>query len=133
MKLTQGLLPSSSGIDDNIFNEDWSHPDDQDGYEFGTWDLYHNNYFTELLGEIKKDVKTKEIPGSAYIWHKFTEEERKIIHTSLLNDWEKKEKRGKIGMFCKFDKEWGIYPQYHQRLIELFSKTDDLPVWYWYD
>jgi len=142
--LINGMVPESK-----IGNIPIGDIDSNDGYEFGTWDFPdYIRLFEKALNKkpnegINQDEQEKK--GGFWINHKFTEEERAKIHTFLVErrkieteprynkkTGERKEDLIFIRMPTKtsmFKDPWELKPKWYDRLVELFSKPDDLPVW----
>jgi len=125
--------------------------DKNDGFEFGTWDFPdYLRVFEKALGKKKREGlfesnSDKERKDGFWISHRFTEEERAKIHSFLTehrkverkpqydkDTGERKEDIVFVTMPTKtscFNEKWDLKPEWYDRLIELFSKPDDLPLW----
>lgn len=139
MKLTQALLPDSK-VKDGPDNEITSSPDDNGGFEFGTWTFAHPwnflgkfEYNERLIGECSFGVQR---------CHKFTPEQcQKIIEhlktykrveevTKTTEDGIDDETEIKVDYVSPTDDDNHL-EEWYNRLIELFSNIDDPPVYYW--
>lgn len=111
MKMTQGLLPASKVSDgkDNVLA---SHPWEHGGVELGTWNFDHPWKGLNIKYNIRE---VGECGYGVQCCHKFTPEECNQVVEKLKATKETYTKRG------------------YKRLIELFSNTDDPPVYYWAD
>jgi hypothetical protein len=130
LKLTQALLPASK-VQDGLDNPIASNPDEHGGYLFNTWEFSHP---WKLAGvEISYNLREGSNCGEGVqCSHKFTPEEcNKIVE--YLKSYVPGEIRGKDVMRDPNIKGCGLLPQWHARLIELFSNTEDPPVYYWAD
>ena len=133
MKLTNALLPSSSGVKSGLKGECFSKPDAHGGYELGTWDIGFYKLMHEIIGE--DYLKDRDSESDAYtvcVVHRFTQDECLRVQQRLkffLPEIDKKGHKGWIhdmgtlGIF-------GIKEVWFEHLLQLFSNPNDLPVHY---
>jgi len=144
MKLTQGLLPASK-VKDGPDNPITSSPYDNGGAEFGTWCFWHPWHALNLK---KFNIRpVKKCSHGVQCCHKFTPDEcnRIVDYLKSYTPIKKPDKRFKKGyreyfkdsIPCKdFTGQTDrvlLTPYIYNRLIELFSNTEDPPIYYWAD
>jgi hypothetical protein len=141
LKLTQGLLPASK-VQDGPDNSVTSRPDENGGFEFGTWGIKKP---WECLGKLEMNIRPAgECSFGVQCCHKFTPEQcQKIVEH--LKTYERVEEITEVkqnGAVVKNEVKVGyVSPtkddnhleEWYNRLIELFSNTEDPPVYYWAD
>jgi hypothetical protein len=127
LKLTQGLLPDSK-VKDGPDNNVTTYPDDHGGYLFETWEMHHPWKMAGI--KIGYNVRQgSECGFGVQRCHKFTIDEcNKLVE--YLKGYVPIEMKGMPVMKDPNNDEYGIFPEWHERLIELFSNTNDPPVFY---
>jgi hypothetical protein len=137
MKLTQALGKSSLVVDGSEDNNITSNPDENSGFGLDTWD---NETIKMLFSVIPKEEEYNMKKGvlggrGVSVYHRFTKEHcEKILEK--LKSFEKKEveyEGRKVEVVFLANKNKGLLIKWFQRLIDLFSDFNDLPVYYWCD
>jgi len=133
MKLTQALGKSSLIIDGAEDNTIASNPDENGGFGLDTWDNEIIKILLSVIPENERYNMKKGILGGRgiSIYHRFTKEHCERILEKLSTFKEKRIK--KKNAFFISESYGGIYSEWFQRLIDLFSDFNDLPVYYWCD
>ena len=128
MKLTQALGKSSLIIDGAEDNNIASNPDENGGFELGTWGFPIIKY---LLDGVENKYNVRPIDECSFgvqISHRFTKEECENIVSRL-----KRDKKLQAGKSFKFSGTLSLTEEGYFVLIGIFSNHNDLPVYYWCD
>lgn len=137
MKSVQGLISSSKINDGDEDNDVALSPDENGGFGFGIWDTLYG-----YIG-FAPDYNVRPVGTCGYgvqICHKFSEEECKEV-LKFLKKWKEKKvkhKGEKIKAMRPPEKHFessdedpfSLEKKWYNRLKELFSNFDDLPIYY---
>lgn len=141
MKLTKALGKSSLIKDSPTNYTEASYPDENGGFGLGTWDIYTMKVFYKDIPEEEQDNEAGEdyypVGGEGVqIYHRFTKEQCENIleHLKSLEikeiDYEGKKVEVALNLSECYE---ALFIEWYQRLIDLFSDFNDLPVYYWAD
>lgn len=128
MYAINALLPSSK-------IKKWEnrcHPDENGGFEFGTWYLY--KWAPETI--VNQFIDIQNVDNKGYtIHHPFTKNDCKIM-LEFLSTWKKEKKNGRINYVSPlyeydndcFKTNFTVYG--FKKFKQVFSNMNDLPVYY---
>ena len=126
MKTVQALGKSSLVKDGSKDNDITSNPDENGGFELGTWEFSIIKY---LLDGIENKYNVRPIDKCSFgvqISHRFTKEECENIVSRL-----KRDKKLQAGKSFKISETLSLTEEGYFVLIGIFSNHNDLPVYYW--
>ena len=133
MKLVQAINKKSKVIHGAEDSEVTSEADSNGGYDIGIYDTNFINLLMEPIPENERFNKTpfEECGYGVQICHEFTKEHCDSILKNFKSlECKTVEYEGEPREAVMIEKDNGIFKEYFDVLVELFSDTKDLPVYY---